>query len=98
MKTQVRLNAYERGIVEELINHFHYKSDAARKLVVQYVPVIRKLGGYDSCLDHAERILQASQAGYKPKVWLKRIHAIENGASKDPGIPHLERRPYVTAR
>jgi predicted transcriptional regulator len=98
MKTQVRLNPYERSIVEALINRFNYKTDTARQLVVQYIQVIRKLGGYDNSLDHAERLIQANKANYSPEAWLERITVVEKDALKDPGIPHLERSTYVSAR
>lgn len=53
MKTQVRLNPYERGIAEALAGGFGYSAADARSLV------IRKLGAYDNCRDHAERIAEA---------------------------------------
>jgi hypothetical protein len=92
MKTQVRLNLYERGIVESLMTSFGYTAETARELVVQYVKVIRALGGYDTCYDHAERLVQAQKANYLPEEWMERIHALEVEAAKDKGISHLERR------
>jgi hypothetical protein len=91
MKTQVRLNLYERGIVESLVTSFGFTTETARELVVQYVHVIRALGGYDTCYDHAERLVQAQKANYLPEEWLERIHVIDVEAAKDKGISHLER-------
>ncbi|MBW7473122.1 hypothetical protein K0T92_00030 [Paenibacillus oenotherae] len=90
MTAQVRLNLYERGIVEELVEHFGYSADGARRLVVQYIAVIRKLGGYDSCRDHAERLVQAQQLNLMPEEWLERIRSIDREAAADKGILHLE--------
>jgi hypothetical protein len=92
MKTPVRLNLYERGIVESLVTSFGLTTEAARELVVQYVKVIRALGGYDTCYDHAERLVQAQKVNYLPEEWLERIRVINVEAAKDKGIPHLERR------
>lgn len=91
MTAQVRLSRYERGIVEALAEAFGYKADEARRLVVQYIAVIRKLGGYDSCLDHAERLVQAEQMEIAPEDWLERIRAVDRDEARDKGIPHLER-------
>ncbi|OCT13686.1 hypothetical protein A8709_19055 [Paenibacillus pectinilyticus] len=98
MKTQVRLNQYERGIVDSLIQSFGYTAQAARKLVVDYVEVIRKLGGYDTCYDHAERLVQAKTIELKPEDWLKRIHQIAKEAAQDKGILHLEARLHANIR
>jgi hypothetical protein len=98
MTLQVRLNPYERGIVDALTANFGFTPRAARQLVVDYITVIRKLGGYDSCLDHAERLVQARNAGYSPEAWLERIRIIHMEAAKDKGIPHLERTEYVHVR
>ncbi|OPA75634.1 hypothetical protein BVG16_20055 [Paenibacillus selenitireducens] len=91
MKTQVRLNTYERGIVHSLVTSFGYEAGPARELVVQYIAVIRKLGGYDTCYDHAERLVQARQLQVTPEAWLERIRNLDREAAKDKGIPHLER-------
>jgi hypothetical protein len=91
MKTQVRLNLYERGIVESLMNSFGFTPETARELVVQYVKVIRALGGYDTCYDHAERLVQAQKVHYLPDEWMDRIRVLHAEAAKDKGISHLER-------
>ncbi|XEC97377.1 hypothetical protein AB6A23_12945 [Paenibacillus tarimensis] len=98
MRTQVRLNLYERGIVDALVANFGYTADAARRLVVEYIRVIRKLGGYDTCLDHAERLVHAQNAGHSPEAWLERIRIIDLEAAQDKGIPHLERNEYAHVR
>lgn len=98
MATQVRLNRYERGIVEALAANFGYSAEAARRLVIQYIEVVRKLGGYDTCLDHAERLAHADRTGYAPEAWLERIRGVEQGAAQDKGIAHLERTGYVGIR
>lgn len=95
MKTQVRLNLYERGIVDSLVQNFGYTPQGARKLVVDYVEVIRKLGGYDTCYDHAERLVQATTINCKPEDWLNRINVIAKEAVQDKGILHLEGRLHV---
>lgn len=98
MKTQVRLNLYERGIVDALVQSFGYTPQGARKLVVDYAEVIRKLGGYDTCYDHAERLVQATTINCKPEEWLKRINLIAKEAVQDKGILHLEGRLHVHVR
>lgn len=98
MKTQVRLSLYERGIVDALVQSFGFTSQGARKLVVEYVEVIRKLGGYDTCYDHAERLVQATTNNYKPEEWLKRINVLAKEAVQDKGILHLEGRLHVHVR
>lgn len=95
MKTQVRLNLYERGIVEALVNGFGYTNEGGRKLVVAYAEVIRKLGGYDTCYDHAERLVDAQQINCMPEEWLKRINNIAKEAAHDKGILHLEGPMYA---
>jgi hypothetical protein len=87
MKTQVRLNIYERGIVNSLVNSFGFTNESARKLVVKYIEVIRNLGGYDTSYDHAERLVQAQKTNYLPKAWLERNHSIAREAALDKGIP-----------
>lgn len=91
MTAQVRLSLYERGIVEALVGSFGYSAEAARQLVIQYIAVIRKLGGYDNGLDHAERLVQAQQMSIAPEEWLERIRIIDRDAARDKGISHLER-------
>lgn len=54
---QVRLNLYERGIVEILVAQYGFNTPAARQLVDDYIKVIRRLGGYGFCLDHATRLV-----------------------------------------
>lgn len=91
MRTQVRLNAYERGIVEALAGGFGYSAEEARGLVVRYIDVVRKLGGYDTCRDHAERLQAADRTGYTPEQWMDKIRRIDADAAKDAGIPGLEK-------
>ncbi|WNR46779.1 hypothetical protein [Paenibacillus roseipurpureus] len=98
MTTQVRLNLYERGIVEALVQHFGFSPQGARKLVVDYAEVIRKLGGYDTCYDHAERLVQAKTLNYTASDWLKRIQQMAKDASQDKGIFHLETRLHAHVR
>ncbi|GGG18538.1 hypothetical protein [Paenibacillus abyssi] len=93
MRTQVRLNLYERGIVDALVASFGYTAAAARMLVTEYIGVVRKLGGYDTCYDHAERLNQAHKKKYPAEAWLERIEALDRGAAQDKGIAHLERGP-----
>ena len=90
MTTQVRLNRYERGIVEALQESFAYPADVARKIVVRYIGVVRKLGGYDNCLDHAERLHRAHLADHPPEQWLERIRILETESRMAGGIPQLE--------
>jgi hypothetical protein len=90
MKTHIRLNLYERGIVTSLIQIHHFSPDSARELVVQYIEVIRRLGSYDNCEEYAERLVQAQRIGYTPAAWLERIHEIELQEIRDTGIPDRE--------
>lgn len=96
--TKVRLNLYERGIVDALIANFGYPAPAARQIVVEYIRVIRKIGGYDTCIDHAERLVHAQKAGYTPEEWLGHICNVVLEADLDHGIPHLERTSYAHVR
>jgi hypothetical protein len=96
MNKKVRLSRYERGIAEELINQFGYSPEDARELVVRYIGVVRKLGGYDSCLDYAERLDHAKKEGYSPEEWLERIRTLE--VALDDVIPQLENFDYIQAR
>ena len=90
MAAQVRLNRYERGIVEALQENFDYPADVARGIVVRYIGVVRKLGGYDSCLDHAERLHRAHSADHPPEQWLERIRVLETESRLAGAIPELE--------
>lgn len=98
MNTKVRLNLYERGIVDSLVTDFGYGAAEARKLVVRYISVIRKLGGYDSCFDHAERLVEAERSGYTPEAWMDRLRLIDKDAARDEGIVHLESLEQLHAR
>jgi hypothetical protein len=86
MKSQVRLNLYERGIVESVVSEFKLVPSDARELVVEYIDVVRKLGAYDNCEVQAERLVQAKRLGYSPEAWLKRIHSLRREALHDRGI------------
>ena len=96
MNKKVRLSRYEGGIAEELTNKFGYSAEDARELVVQYIDVVRKLGGYDSCLDHAERLHLAKTEGYSPEKWLEKIRTLE--VALDDVIPQLEKFDFIQAR
>jgi hypothetical protein len=99
MKMQVRLNLYERGIVDSLVEDFGYTASQARELVVQYIEVVRKLGGYDSCELHAERLIQAQKIGMSPNAWLDRIGLIERENYRDKGIPvHTKGTEFAVVR
>lgn len=96
-QAQVRLNRYERGIVDSLEEEFGYTPDAARRLVVRYVGVVRKLGGYDNARDHAERLHLAGEAGCSPESWLEKIRVRELESKLAGGISALE-GPYAQVR
>ncbi|MCD9021546.1 hypothetical protein [Cohnella silvisoli] len=87
MTTRVRLNLYEQGIAETLVYNFGYTKGAARELVVEYIQVVRLLGGYDTCLDHAERLHTARKNGFTPNQWTKRIEEVRRDKLKDKGLP-----------
>lgn len=88
MRTQVRLNSYERGILQALTNEFGYSAGAARELVVRYVQVVRKLGAYYNCRDYAEKLAEAHAKGFSPEAWLERLLANERERAYDNGLPH----------
>lgn len=91
MKSQVRLSLYERSIVDSITQDFGIAAADARVLVVQYIEVIRKLGGYDNCEEHAERLIQAQKIGYSPEAWLERIHTLRSEAIRDRNMTlHVE--------
>ncbi|MBB6675654.1 hypothetical protein [Cohnella nanjingensis] len=87
MTSQVRLNRYERGIVEALTAEHGYAAEEARALVVRYVHVIRKLGAYDAPRDHAERISEAHRSQYPPEAWLERLIAGERDLLRGGVLP-----------
>jgi hypothetical protein len=95
MKTLVRLNLYERGIVESLVTDFKFVPTAARDVVVEYIDVVRKLGAYDNCEVHAERLVRAKKLGYSPEAWLERIHSLRREALHDRGIETPTEIAYV---
>jgi hypothetical protein len=86
MKSQVRLSLYERGIVESMVTDFKALPTDARKLVVEYIDVVRKLGAYDNCEVQAERLIQAKSLGYSPEAWLARILSLRREALRDRGL------------
>jgi hypothetical protein len=95
MKSQVRLNLYERGIVESIVTDFNTIPADARKLVVEYIDVVRKLGAYDNCEVQAERLIQAKSLGYSPAIWLERIHSLRREALQDRGIETQDQIAHV---
>lgn len=86
VKTGIRLSMYERGIVEALVADFGYNTTEARGLVVEYIEVVRKLGGYDNCGQYAGLLDRARRMNQLPSQWLERIHDIERGELRDRGI------------
>jgi hypothetical protein len=86
MKSQVRLNLYERGIVESVVMDFNFIPSDARDLVVEYIDVVRKLGAYDNCELQAERLVRAKRLGYSSEAWLERIQSLRREALHDRGI------------
>jgi hypothetical protein len=52
-------------------------------MAIPNIEVIRKLGGYDNCEEHAERLIQAQKKGYSPDAWLERIHILRSDAIRD---------------
>ena len=96
-KTQVRLSLYERGIVEALAAEYGYTPADARALVVEYIEVVRKIGGYDNCGQYAQLLDRARRMNHPPSQWLERIQDIEKGELRDPGI-ELEERQYMQTK
>jgi hypothetical protein len=86
MKSHVRLNLYERGIVDAMVTNFNAVPSVAREIVVEYIDVVRKLGSYDNCEVHAERLIQAKSLGFSSDAWLERIHSLRREALNDRGI------------
>ncbi|WP_141506167.1 hypothetical protein [Paenibacillus luteus] len=95
-KTQVRLSLYERGIVEALTAEYGYSQPDARTLVVDYIEVVRKLGGYDNCGQYAQLLDHARRVQHSPAQWLEHIQAIEKGELRDRGIDSEERQYLQT--
>ncbi|GKU79913.1 hypothetical protein [Paenibacillus sp. L3-i20] len=96
-QTQVRLSLYERGIAEALAEGYGYTPSAARELVVTYIAVIRRLGGYEQSSHYAELLDRANHLGQSPSQWLQRIVEIEQGEARDRGIGE-EQRQYLQSR
>lgn len=88
MKTHVRLSSYERGIVEALSDEFGYPPVDARELVVQYIAVVRRLGGYDNARDHASRLHEAKTVGYSAEQWIDRLQDSKRDRALDKGLPN----------
>ncbi|WP_028610288.1 hypothetical protein [Paenibacillus harenae] len=95
-KSQVRLSIYERGIVEALVADYGYAAADARSLVVDYIVVVRKLGGYDNCGQYAQMLDKARRMDHPPLQWLERIVDIEKGELRDRGIDSEERQYLQT--
>ncbi|MFD0958544.1 hypothetical protein [Paenibacillus chungangensis] len=96
-KTRVRLSLYERGIAESLVSQYGYTPYEARELVVDYIAIVRKLGGYEQCVHYAELLHRARESGYAPSAWLQRIIEIEGGEARDRGIG-AEQQEYLQSR
>jgi hypothetical protein len=96
-KTQVRLSLYERGIVEALTVEYGYSQQDARTLVVDYIEVVRKLGGYDNCEQFAQLLDQARRVQHSPTQWLEHIQGIDKGELRDRGI-NPEERQYLQTK
>ncbi|WP_147381782.1 hypothetical protein [Paenibacillus nanensis] len=90
--TRVRLSSYERGIAEALAGGYGYTPREARELVVEYIAVVRRLGGYEQCGHYAALLHRAKQAGQTPSQWIQRIIEIEQGEARDRGIGEEQRR------
>ncbi|MFD0586630.1 hypothetical protein ACFQZE_01345 [Paenibacillus sp. GCM10027627] len=88
----MRLSAFERGIAEALARDFGYSAKAARELVVEYIAVIRRLGGYEQCEHYAGLLDRAKMLGGTPSQWIQRIVDIEKGEARDRGIGEEQRR------
>ncbi|CAM4060615.1 hypothetical protein L1N85_09950 [Paenibacillus alkaliterrae] len=95
-RTQVRLSLYERGIVEALVEQYRYTAADARKLVVDYIAVLRKLGGYEQCTHYAQLLDRARRMNHSAEQWLERIQEIEKGELRDRGIESEERHYLQT--
>lgn len=95
--TQVRLSLYERGIAEALVGQFGYAAAVARQLVIRYIAVIRKLGGYEPCSHYAQLLDRAHRADHPPEKWLEHIREAEKGELRDPGFEQEERQ-YLQTR
>ncbi|MBH5318241.1 hypothetical protein I6N90_10515 [Paenibacillus sp. GSMTC-2017] len=93
----MRLSLYERGIAEALTGQYGYTPSAARELVVDYITVIRRLGGYEQSGHYAELIDRAHHLGQSPSQWLQRIIEIEQGEARDRGIGE-EQRHYLQSK
>lgn len=96
VKTQVRLSLYERGIVEALTAGYSYSAGEARQLVVSYIEVVRKLGGYDNSVHYAQLLDRANRKEFTPSQWLDHIRTIERGELRDSGIGEEEREYLQT--
>lgn len=96
VKTQVRLSLYERGIVEALADEYVYNTADARKLVVEYIEVVRKLGGYDNCGQYAQLLDRARRMNHPPSQWLEHIQGVEKVELRDRGIGSEERQYLQT--
>ncbi|WP_166244391.1 hypothetical protein [Paenibacillus turpanensis] len=76
MRTLTRLDRYERGIVRNLIEAYHYSAPAARALFMAYRPVLKLMDRYDSSKDWAERFHHAKHNGLTADQWVKRIKRV----------------------
>jgi hypothetical protein len=85
-RTQVRLSVYERGIAQALEERHGYTAADARALVVDYIAVVRKLGGYEQPAHYAELLNRARRMKQLPSQWLAHIQEVEKGELIDSGI------------
>ncbi|HEX7056851.1 MAG TPA: hypothetical protein VF260_06605 [Bacilli bacterium] len=82
VQARAKLDRYERGICEHLVNQCGYDRRAARLLVLAFLPVLKLQDRYDSCRMWAERLDEAKRNGLTPEEWLKRIRKIRGGAER----------------
>ncbi|MNZ89864.1 hypothetical protein D3C78_1088010 [compost metagenome] len=95
--SQVRLSLYERGIVDSLAADYGYTTAEARELVVEYIAVVRRLGGYDNCSEYARLLDRARRMNHPSSLWLESILELEKGELRDRGTT-AEQNEYLQTR
>lgn len=93
----IRLSMYERSIVDALVGRHGYDHSFARGLVIDYIGVIRKIGGYDQSGYYADLVHRAYEDGCTAERWLGAIAEVEHGEARDPGIA-AEQQQYLQSK
>jgi hypothetical protein len=83
-----KLNNYEQEIINELQSIFGYNHIVAMSILMEYLPVLKKLGGYDNPRDHAESFHNARTRQFTCQQWLDHIAKMDEKPTKRNLVLH----------